>query len=131
HVPEPLGRLELCDIVIGEPDGADLPFLFQLQKGAPVVLEQGAVLGGPVHLVQVDALDVEPVERRLDLAAKAQRIADWARRRRAWSGCRSRRAAPWSACPCREPGVSYMPSSATPFAGVCRLGQRHRSSPTA
>ena len=83
HVPEPLRCFELRDGVIGEPDGAHLSFLFQLQKGAPVVLERRTVFGGPVHLVQVDALDVEPAERRLDFAPPAQGIAYAARRGRA------------------------------------------------
>src|SRR5213592_4191872 len=80
HVSEPLRRFELRDVVIGEPDGADLPFLLQLQECAPVVFERSAVLGGPVHLVQVDALDAEPAERGLDLAAKAQGIPHAAQR---------------------------------------------------
>src|SRR5207245_750621 len=61
--------------------GAGLPFGLQLQQRAPVVSERSAVLGGPVHLVQVDALDGEPAERRLDLAVDAQGIAYAARRR--------------------------------------------------
>src|SRR2546425_13319901 len=69
--------------MIGEPDGADFSFLFQLQERAPVVFERRAVLGGPMHLVQVDALDGEPAERRFDLAANAQGIAYATRRGRA------------------------------------------------
>src|SRR6185437_15872219 len=79
--PEALGRVELGHVVIGEPDRADLPLPFQLQQGAPVVLERGAVFGGPVHLVQIDALDAEPAERGFDLAAQAQGITD-----AAWRG---------------------------------------------
>ena len=61
-MPEALGRVELRHVVIGEPDRADLPFFFQLQQGPPVVFERGAVLGRPMHLVQIDALDIEPAE---------------------------------------------------------------------
>src|SRR3989442_3307736 len=62
HMPEALGRVELRHVVIGEPDRADLPFFLQLQQGPPVVFERGAVLGRPMHLVRIDALDIEPAE---------------------------------------------------------------------
>src|ERR1700730_10608148 len=62
--------------MIRESDGAYFPFHLELEQRAPVILERGAVLGGPVHLVEIDALDAEAGERRLELTADAPWVAD-------------------------------------------------------
>src|ERR1019366_3588039 len=70
-VPYLLGGIELADVVVGQPRRPDLPLAFQVEERLPVVLYRGAVLGGPVHLVQIDPLHVQAAQRRLDLGPRA------------------------------------------------------------
>ena len=44
HVPDGLGRVELRDVVVGQPDGPDLAFPSEVAEGLPVLLELAVVL---------------------------------------------------------------------------------------
>ena len=69
-----LGAGELLDVVVGQADGAQLAGVAGLDEDAPVVLD-GGVVGGPVHLHEVDALDAEAAQGGVDLAAHRRRVA--------------------------------------------------------
>ena len=66
-----------ADIVVGQADGADLALFLQVEERLPVVFERRAVLGRPMHLVEVDALDAEPRSEASTRAAcwPARRLA--------------------------------------------------------
>ena len=57
--------------MVGKPGSADLAFLLQVQQHLPIVLDRGAVIGGPVHLVQVDLLHFQALQRPFHFAADA------------------------------------------------------------
>jgi hypothetical protein len=61
-VPDSLRNRELFRAVIGKPDGAHLPFGFELQQRPPVILQRCAILGRPVHLVEIDALHTQSTQ---------------------------------------------------------------------
>jgi hypothetical protein len=86
HVRDGLGLVQLVRVVVGQPDSADLAFAFEVGEGLPVLLDRRAVLGGPVHLVQIDAVHPQPPQRGLDLGPQAGRGADPARRGRPVGG---------------------------------------------
>ena len=62
HVRHRLGRGELGHGVVREPGGADLAFLAQVGEGLPVLLQRRPVLGGPVQLVEVDAVHAQAAQ---------------------------------------------------------------------
>jgi hypothetical protein len=69
--------------MIGQAGGADLSLPLQLKQRSPVILDGAAVLGRPMHLVEIDPLDLQPPQRRFGLAADAVGRADAPRRRHA------------------------------------------------
>jgi hypothetical protein len=75
-VADGLRSRELRDIVIREADCADFPLGLEIEQRLPVQLDRRIVLRRPVHLVQIDALDLEPLERGLEFPAQARRRAD-------------------------------------------------------
>src|SRR5712692_341546 len=60
---------ERSDVEVGDPAGAHLPLLDQARHLAPRVLYRGADRVRPMKLVQVDPVDAEPAQRRLDFFA--------------------------------------------------------------
>ena len=58
--PTRLGRLELRHVVVRQPDGAHLSLRLEVEQRAPILLDRRSVLGRPVHLVEVDAVEAEP-----------------------------------------------------------------------
>ena len=74
HVRHRLGRGELGHGVVREPGGPDLAFLAQVGKGLPVLLQRRPILGGPVQLVEVDAVHAQAAQRRFHLPAQAGRV---------------------------------------------------------
>ena len=66
-------------VVVRQPDGAHLSLRLEVEQRAPVLLDRRSVLGRPVHLVEVDAVEAKPAQRVLELAADAGGRADVAR----------------------------------------------------
>src|SRR4051794_10225450 len=66
--------------MVGQPHRARLALALQLEQRAPVVAQRRAVLGRPVHLIEIDLLDAQPAQRRVELATDAGRVADHSRR---------------------------------------------------
>src|SRR5277367_4208685 len=72
--------------MIGKPDRADLSLFLQIEQRLPIDVERRSVLCRPVHLVEIDPLDLEPAQRALEFAADARRRADLLRQRVAIRG---------------------------------------------
>src|SRR5271166_2031087 len=53
-------------------DGADLSLFLQIEQGLPVRLDRRAVLWRPVHLIEINPLNLKSAQRTLDLAANAR-----------------------------------------------------------
>ncbi len=64
-MPHSLRLLQAVHVVVAEPDGAYLALLFELEHRPPVVLDAGTVVGRPVHLEQVQDIDLKPAQRCL------------------------------------------------------------------
>ncbi|MCY1235827.1 hypothetical protein D9M72_484570 [compost metagenome] len=72
--------LQQFPVVVRKPDGPDLALFLEVGKGCPIVFYRCAVIGRPMHLVKVDDLDAEPLQRSLHLAAQRFGIADAGRK---------------------------------------------------
>src|SRR3970040_620076 len=69
---EGFGGFQLRRIVIREADGTHLAFALEVEQRLPVAFERRVVLGRPMHLIEIDALDAAPLERVLELAPNAR-----------------------------------------------------------
>src|SRR2546425_1635891 len=67
HVAEHLAPLEQRDVEVRDARGPHVAFLDESHHRMPGVLHGRPRLVGPVELIEVDALDAEPPERRLAL----------------------------------------------------------------